>query len=177
MHQHIQMNSSTTSCIEFHHRQIWFQLLYAIILYTYWINDFNTPDDDDSMNYVFMILTFKHLHFDKSTRLILGIYDMAQHECARLKSIQCTIICLWLFFCEHVPREMPQILWLIIMIIIMATRLKAKENWARKLSKNHNFNVNGKPPQLLRHLYPILYKRRAGPTVHWHIIWYVFCFH
>lgn len=99
MHQqHIQMNSSTTSCIEFHHRQIWFQLLYAIILYTYWINDFNTPDDDDSMNYVFMILTFKHLHFDKSIRLILEIYDMAQHECARLKSIQCTIICLWLFF-------------------------------------------------------------------------------
>lgn len=82
-----------------------------------------------------------------------------------------------IIFCEHVPRQMPQILWLIIMIIILATRLKAKENWARKLSKNHNFNVNGKPPQLLRHLYPILYKRRAGPTVHWHIIWYVFCFH
>lgn len=84
-----------------------------------------------------------------------------------------------IIFCEHVPREMPQILWLIIMIIILATRLKAKENWARKLSKNHSLNGNTqrKPPQLLRHLYPILYKRRAGPTVHWHIIWYVFCFH
>lgn len=44
-----------------------------------------------------------------------------------------------IIFCEHVPRQMPQILWLIIMIIILATRLKAKRKLSEKIIQKPQF--------------------------------------